>query len=145
MGKNTPLIFFREGEGSEKNGKWKQTKYIPPPSTLQGKNGRSKKIGQTTQWFTSIHVSGKISALPPRTQKRAEFWNPTKIRKLPETRRFQDLRFFVGFCVFFGGFWRGFAVFFLSRLKRCRHFLAFVSPSPKTCNQSPKIEDQSSI
>ena len=87
----------------------------------------------------------KISALPPRTQKREEFWNSTKIRKLPETRRFQDLRFFAGFCVFFGGFLSGFAVFFLSRLKRCRHFLAFVSPSPKTCNQSPKIEDQSSI
>ena len=51
------------------------------------------------------------------------------------------LRVFAGFCGFFAGFLRGFAGFIPSCLMRCKHFLAFVSPNPKTCNQSPKIQD----
>ena len=51
------------------------------------------------------------------------------------------LRVFAGFCGLFAGFLRGFAGFIPSRLMRCKHFLAFVSPNPKTCNQSPKIQD----
>ena len=51
------------------------------------------------------------------------------------------LRVFAGFCGFFAVFLRGFAGFIPSRLMRCKHFLAFVSPNPKTCNQSPKIQD----
>ena len=51
------------------------------------------------------------------------------------------LRVFACFCGLFAGFLRGFAGFIPSRLMRCKHFLAFVSPNPKTCNQSPKIQD----
>ena len=40
-------------------------------------------------------------------------------------------------------FLRGFFCF--SRLRCYKHFLAFFSPSPKAGNQSPKIEDQSSL
>ena len=122
-------------------------------STLhcRGKNGRSKKIGQTNQkmihFVPNMHVSGKISALRPGTQTVMIFGTTTKIRKLPKTTRFQDLRLFACFflCFFLrafcGFFLRGFAGFIPSRLMRCKHFLALVSPNPKTCNQSPKIQD----
>ena len=49
--------------------------------------------------------------------------------------------FFAGVCGFFAGFLRGFASFLPDRLRRCKYCLSFVSPSSKTCNQSPKIED----
>ena len=79
-------------------------------STLhcRGKNGLSKKIGQTNQkmiyfviFVPNMYVSGKISALRPGTQTVMIFGTATKILKLPKTTRFQDLRvfaFFVGFC-----------------------------------------------
>ena len=51
------------------------------------------------------------------------------------------LRVFAGSGGFFAGFLRGFAGFIPNHLMRCKHFLAFVSPNPKTCNQSPKIQD----
>ena len=86
----------------------------------------------------NMYVSGKISALRPDTQTLMIFGTTKKIRKLPKTTRFQDLRVFAGFLRFF---LRGFAGFIPSRLMRCKHFLAFVSPNPKTCNQSPKIQD----
>ena len=119
------------------------------PLHFRGKNGRSKKIGQTwsnnpnNDSLCSKHVCfwENLSTTPPYT-KRVEFWNSTKIRKLPEQQDFRICGFLRVFCVFF---LRGFAGFFLSRLRRCNHFFAFVSPSPNTCNQSPKIEDQSSI
>ena len=117
-------------------------------STLhcRGKNGRSKKIGQTNQkmihFVPNMYVSGKILALRPGTQTVMIFGTTKKIRKLPKTTRFQDLRVFAaGFCGLFAGFLRGFAGFIPSRLMRCKHFLAFVSPNTKTCNQSPKIQD----
>ena len=119
-------------------------------STLhcRGKNGRSKKIGQTNQkmihFVPNMYVSGKISALRPGTQTVMIFGTTKKIRKLPKTTRFQDLRVFAGFCGFlraFCGFFAGFCGFIPSHLMRCKHFLAFVSPNPKTCNQSPKIQD----
>ena len=92
----------------------------------------------------NMYVSGKISALRPGTQTVMIFGTTKKNRKLPKTTRFQELRFFVCFCGFlraFCGLLRGFAGFIPSRLMRCKHFLAFVSPNPKTCNQSPKIQD----
>ena len=113
-------------------------------STLhcQGKNGRSKTIGQTNQkmihFVPNMYVSGKISALRPGTQTVMNFGTTKKIRKLPKTTIFQDLRVFAGFLRFF---LRGFAGLIPSRLMRCKHLLAFVSPNPKTCNQSPKIQD----
>ena len=75
-------------------------------STLhcRGKNGRSKKIGQTNQkmihFVPNMYVSGKISALQPGTQTVMIFGTTKKIRKLPKTTRFQDLRVFAGFCGF---------------------------------------------
>ena len=91
-------------------------------STLhcRGKNGRSKKIGQTNQkmihFVPNMHVSGKISALRPGTQTVMIFGTTTKIRKLPKTTRFQDLRFFACFlgffCGLFAGFFAGFCGFY---------------------------------
>ena len=59
------------------------------------------------------------------------FLEQKQIQKLPETMRFQDLLFFCGFLRFF--FLRG---FLHSRLMRCKHFLAFFSPSPKTSRRA---------
>ena len=119
--------------------------YVTSTLHCRGKNGRSKKIGQTNQkmihFVPNMYVSGKISALRPGTQTVMIFGTTKKIRKLPKTMRFQDLRVFACFCGLFAGFLRGFAGFIPSRLMRCKHFLAFVSPNPKTCNQSPKIQD----
>ena len=78
-------------------------------STLhcRGKNGRSKKIGQTNQkmihFVPNMYVSGKISALQPGTQTVMIFGTTKKIRKLPKTTRFQDLRVFAGFLQVFCG------------------------------------------
>jgi len=94
----------------------------------------------------NMYVSGKNSALRPGTQTVMIFGTTKKSENYLKQRDFRICGFFlVGFCVFFAFFFRGFADFIPSRLMRCKHFLAFVSPSPKTCNQSPKIEDQSSI
>ena len=88
-----------------------------PTSTLhcRGKNGRSKKIGQTNQemihFVPNMYVSGKISALRPGTQTLMIFGTTKKIRKLPKTTRFQDLRVFACFCVFLRAFCRFFAGF----------------------------------
>ena len=95
-------------------------------------------------FFPNMYVSGKISALRPCTQTVKNFWNSKKIRKLPKQRDFRIcgfLRFLAGFCGNFAGFLRGFAGFLPDRLRRCKYFLSFVSPSSKTCNQSLKIED----
>ena len=101
-----------------------------------------RRIGQTNQkmihFVPNMYVSGKISALRPGTQTVMIFGTTKKIRKLPKTTRFQDLRVFAGFLRVFCGVFAGFIP---SRLMRCKHFLAFVSPNPKTCNQSPKIQD----
>ena len=94
------------------------------------------------------YVSGKISALRPGTQTVMIFGTAKKPENYLKQRDFRIcgfLRFFAGFLHFFAVFLRGFAGFLPSRLMRCKHFLAFVSPSPKSCNQSPKIEDQSII
>ena len=110
---------------------------------FRGKNCRSKKIlcsKQVCFWENLSTTAGHTN--------RDDFWNSKKTRKLPKTTRFQDLRVFAFFCGllhFCAVFLRGFAGFLPSRLMRCKHFLAFVSPSPKSCNQSPKIEDQSII
>ena len=88
-------------------------------STLhcRGKNGRSKKIGQTNQkmihFVPNMYVSGKISALRPGTQTVMIFGTTKKIRKLPKTTRFQDLRVFACFC----GFLRAFCGFFCGVLR----------------------------
>ena len=95
-------------------------------------------------FFPNMYVSGKISALRPCTQTVKKFWNSKKLRKLPKQRDFRIcgfLRFFAGFCGVFAGFLRGFAGFLPDRLRRCKYFLSFVSPSSKTCNQNLKIED----
>ena len=53
----------------------------------------------------NMYVSGKISALRPGTQTVMIFGTTKKIRKLPKTTRFQDLRVFAaGFCGLFAGF-----------------------------------------
>ena len=73
-------------------------------------------------------------------------WWDSLFSQKTKTTRFQDLRVFAFFLWVFAFSFVFFCEgFFLSRLRRCKHFLAFVSPSPKTCNQSPKFEDQSSI
>ena len=83
-------------------------------STLhcRGKNGRSKKIGQTNQkmihFVPNMYVSGKTSALRPGTQTVMIFGTTKKIRKLPKTTRFQDLRVFACFYRVFAGFLRVF-------------------------------------
>ena len=91
----------------------------------------------------NMYVSGKISALRPGTQTVMIFGTTKKIRKLPKTTRFQDLRVFACFC----GFLRAFCVFFsgfcgvFPKSFDETFFGLFVSPNPKTCNQSPKIQD----
>ena len=120
--------------------------YHRKTSTLhcRGKNRRSKKIGQTNQkmihFAPNMYVSGKISALRSRTQNVRNFGTLKKEENCLKQRDFRICGFL---CVFF--FSRGFAGLFLDRLRRCKHFFVFVSPSPKTCNQSHKTEDQSSI
>ena len=121
------------------------------PLHFRGKNGRSKKIGQTwsnnpnNDSLCSKHVCfwENLSTTPPYT-KRVEFWNSTKIRKLPEQQDFRICGFLRVFCVFFF-FCEVLRVFSLVVWGAATIFFAFVSPSPNTCNQSPKIEDQSSI
>ena len=115
----------------------------------------SKKIGQTTKhmihFVPNMYVSGKISALrPPHTYTKSEvFWNSNGFRKPSKTARFQDLRVFAGFCgslaflrVFFSP---GFCVFFPQSFEALQQIFWPFSLSPKTCNQIPNIEDQSSI
>ena len=74
--------------------------YVTSTLHCRGKNGRSKKIGQTNQkmihFVPNMYVSGKISALQPGTQTVMIFGTTKKIRKLPKTTRFQDLRVFCG-------------------------------------------------
>ena len=101
------------------------------------KEDRSNKPKNDSLYSKHVCFGENLSTTAGYTN-RDDFWNSQKNRKLPKTTRFQDLRV-VAF------FLRGFAGFLPSRLMRCKHFLAFVSPSPKSCNQSPKIEDQSSI
>jgi len=111
-------------------------------STLhcRGKHGRYIKIGQTNQkmirFVPNMYVSGKISALRPGTQTVMIFGTTKKTENYLKQGDFR-------ICVFLRFFFCGFYPY--SRLMRCKHVLAFVSPSPKTWNQSPKIEDQSSI
>ena len=101
---------------------------LDPP--LPRKNGRSKKICQTNQKMIhcvpNMYVSGKISALRLGTQTVMIFGTKPN----PKTTWNNEIS---GFAVFFLGggvfFFRG---FLHSRLMRCKHFLAFVSPSPKT-------------
>ena len=70
---------------------------------------------------------------------------PQKSENYLKQRDFRICGFLRVFWVFFAGFLRvflrGFAGFIPSRLMRCKHFLALVSSNPKTCNQSPKIQD----
>ena len=72
----------------------------------RGKNGRSKKIGQTNQkmihFVPNMYVSGKISALRPGTQTVMIFGTAKKSENYLKQR---DLRicgflrfFFAGFC-----------------------------------------------
>ena len=111
-------------------------------STLhcRGKNVRSKKIGQTNQkmihFVPNMYVSGKISALRPGTQTVMIFGATKKSENYLKQRDFRIcgfLRFF-GVFFFFRVFFCGVAGFIPSRLMRCKHFLAFVSPNKKTCN-----------
>ena len=88
----------------------------------------------------NMYVSGKISALRPGTQTVMIFGTTKKNRKLPKTTRFQELRFFVCFCGLFAGCWGVLRV--LSPVVWCAANIFWpVSPNPKTCNQSPKIQD----
>ena len=110
---------------------------LDPP--LPRKNVRSKKIGQTNQkmihFVPNMYVSGKISALRPGTQTVMIFGATKKSENYLKQRDFRIcgfLRFFGVF--FFFGFFCGVAGFIPSRLMRCKHFLAFVSPNKKTCN-----------
>ena len=110
-------------------------------STLhcRGKNGSSKKIGQTTQkmirFVPNMYVSGRISALRPCTQTVKNFWYS---KKNPKKYQTDEILGFAGFVRFF--FLRGFAGFLPDRLRRCKYFRSFVSPSLETCNQSLKID-----
>ena len=69
--------------------------------------------------------------------------------KKTENDQNNEISGFPGFCFLFcgflrdlcGSFLRGFAGFLPDRLRRCKYVLSFVSPSPRTCNQSLKIED----
>ena len=98
-------------EGWRAGQKWTESILYLYISTLQcrGKNGRSKKIGQTNprmiHFVPNMYVSGKISPLRPGTQTVMIFGTTKKIRKLPKTTRFQDLRVFVGFLRVFCGFY----------------------------------------
>ena len=75
-------------------------------------------------------------------------WRNFGTQKKSENYQNNVISGFAGFCGFlrffcgvFAGFLRGFAGFLPDRLRRCKYFLSFVSPSSKTCNQSLKIED----
>jgi hypothetical protein len=109
-------------------------------STLhcRGKNGRSKKIGQTNQkmihFVPNMYVSGKISALRPGTQTVMIFGTTKKIRKLPKTTRFQDLRVFACFCGFlraFCGFFAGFCGFYPQSFDALQTFFGLCLTKPK--------------
>ena len=109
-------------------------------STLhcRGKNGRSKKIGQTNQkmihFVPNMYVSGKISALWPGTQTVMIFGTTKKIRKLPKTTRFQDLRVFACFCGFlraFCGFFAGFCGFYPQSFDALQTFFCLCFTKPK--------------
>ena len=119
---------------------------IPAIPYCRGKNSRSKKIGQTTQKMIHFVPNMTVCFLEnlstcSRTQNVKNFGILEKNEKYLKQRDFRICRYLHFFCVFFGGF----AGCFLSRLRRCKYVSAFVSPSPKTCNQSPRIDDQSSI
>ena len=109
-------------------------------STLhcRGKNGRSKKIGQTNQkmihFVPNMYVSGKISALRPGTQTVVIFGTTKKIRKLPKTTRFQDLRVFACFCGFlrfFCGFFAGLCGFYPQSFDALQTFFGLCLTKPK--------------
>ena len=112
----------------------------PKSSThSRGQNARSKKIGQTIPkmiFVPNIYISGKISALRPRTQNVSNFGTLNKSENYLKQRDFR--------ICFFCGFLRVLSLV-KCHLRCCKDFLVFVPPSPKTCNQSPKIEDQSKI
>ena len=83
-------------------------------STLhcRGKNGRSKKIGQTNQkmihFVPNMYVSGKISALRPGTQTVMIFGTTKKAENYLKQRDFRIcvfLRVFAGFLRVFCGFY----------------------------------------
>ena len=67
--------------------------YIPRPSTSEEKKRRSKKIGQTTQnmihFVPNMYVSGKISALRPRTQNVRNFGTLQKSEDYLKQRDFR--------------------------------------------------------
>ena len=109
--------------------------YVTSTLHCRGKNGRSKKIGQTNQkmihFVPNMYVSGTISALRPGTQTGMIFgiWNSKKkTENYLEQRDFRICGFLRFFAFFFVGFLRfflwGFAGFLPSRLMRCKHFLA---------------------
>ena len=79
-------------------------------STLhcRGKNGCSKKIGQTNQkmihFVPNIYVSGKISAPRPGTQTVMIFGTAKKSENYLKQRDFRICGFLCFFCGFFAGF-----------------------------------------
>ena len=125
-------------------------------STLhcRGKNVRSKKIGQTNQkmihFVPKMYVSGKISALRPGTQTVMIFGATKKSENYLKQRDFRIcgfLRFLVFFC-FFAGFFAGLRALSLVVWCAANIFWPLSHQTKKhaiSCNQSPKIEDQSSI
>jgi hypothetical protein len=85
----------------------------------------------------NMYVSGKISALQTGTQTVMIFGTTKKSENYLNLRDFRIrgfLRVFAGFCRFYP-----------QSFDALQTFFGLVSPSPKTCNQSPKIEDQSSV
>ena len=77
--------------------------YVTSTLHCRGKNGRSKKIGQTNQkmihFVPNMYVSGKISALRPGTQTVMIFGTAKKTENYLKQRDFRIcglLRFFCG-------------------------------------------------
>ena len=94
--------------------------YVTSTLHCRGKNGRSKKIGQTNQkmihFVPNMYVSGTISALRPGTQTGMIFgiWNS---KKKPKTTLNNEISGFAGFCVFSRFFLWVFCEFFCGVLR----------------------------
>ena len=109
-------------------------------STLhcRGKNGRSKKIGQTNQkmihFVPNMYVSGKISALQPGTQTVMIFGTTKKSENYLKQRDFRIcvfLRVFACFCGFFAGFFAGFCGFYPQSFDALQTFFGLCLTKPK--------------
>ena len=106
-------------------------------STLhcRGKNGRSKKIGQTNQkmihFVPNMYVSGKISALRPGTQTVMIFGTTKKAENYLKQRDFRDLRVFACFCGFLRAFCGFFCGFYPQSFDALQTFFGLCLTKPK--------------